>query len=166
MSFERAFETQFEKATERSLAVGVKGAPVEGCTYGVASALIYMAEALLFYVGAILLSHGTYSYIQMVEVLNLIIFTVTIGSQLMAFSASLSTLLYSFLDRIFAFAQPRRLRNRCRPLEISIFSSSFLQTLTNPAVYISRHSKAQSLSTAFPSRILSVRTPGYCTDFP
>ena len=87
MALERAFQTQFEKATAHALSLGVKGAFVEGTTYGVASALIYISEALLFYVGAVLLSHGIYSYIQMIEVLNLIIFTVTIGSQLMAFSA-------------------------------------------------------------------------------
>jgi hypothetical protein len=146
--------------------VGVKGAPIEGCTYGVASALIYLAEALLFFVGAILLSRGTYSYIQMVEVLNLIIFTVTIGSQLMAFSALLFGLVYLLYHDAHASTQPRRLRNLCRLLEISIFSSSFLQTLASPAVYISHHSKAPSHSTAFPFHILSVRTSGYYTDFP
>ena len=88
MSFERAFTSLFTTANDNALAVGTRGAFVEGCTYGVASALIYLAEAQLFYVGAVLLSKGTYTYIQMVEVLNLIVFTVTIGSQLMAFSES------------------------------------------------------------------------------
>lgn len=64
----------------------MRGALVEGCTYGVASGLIYLAEALLFFVGAVLISRGTYTYLRMVEVLNLVVFTVTIGSQLMAFS--------------------------------------------------------------------------------
>jgi ATP-binding cassette, subfamily B (MDR/TAP), member 1 len=86
MSFEPAFQDRFEDATDNALEVGVKGAFIEGSTYGVASASIYMSEALLFYVGAILLAREKYSYMQMVEVLNLIIFTVTIGSQLLAFS--------------------------------------------------------------------------------
>jgi ATP-binding cassette, subfamily B (MDR/TAP), member 1 len=55
-------------------------------SYGVASGLIYLAEALLFYVGAVLIACGLYTYLQMVEVLNLVVFSVTIGSQLMAFS--------------------------------------------------------------------------------
>ena len=55
-------------------------------SYGVASSIIYIAEALLFYVGAVLFSRGTYTYyLQMVEVMNLV-FTVTIGSQLISFS--------------------------------------------------------------------------------
>ena len=36
--------------------------------YSTTSALIYLAEALLFYVGAILIARGTYTYLQMVEV--------------------------------------------------------------------------------------------------
>jgi hypothetical protein len=92
MAFEGTFQRQFSKSVSIALSTGVRGAFVEGCTYGIASALIYLAEALLFYVGAVLISKGTYSYLQMVEVLNLIIFSVTIGSQLMVFSTSLSTI--------------------------------------------------------------------------
>jgi ATP-binding cassette subfamily B (MDR/TAP) protein 1 len=88
MAFESVFQKQFDKAADKALSTGVRGAFVEGCTYGVASGLIYLAEALLFYVGAVLIARGTYTYLQMVEVLNLVVFTVTIGSQLMAFSTS------------------------------------------------------------------------------
>ena len=49
------------------------------------SPVIYLAKALLFYVGAVLIARGLYTYLQMVEVLNLVVFSVTIGSQLMAF---------------------------------------------------------------------------------
>lgn len=86
MAFDPIFTAQFDAATSRALQTGVRGALVEGCTYGVASALIYLAEALLFYVGALLIAQGTYSYLQMVEVLNLVVFSVTIGAQLMAFT--------------------------------------------------------------------------------
>ncbi|KAF6757915.1 P-loop containing nucleoside triphosphate hydrolase protein [Ephemerocybe angulata] len=86
MAFEKLFWDDFDAATNKALTTGVRGAFVEGCTYGVASGLIYLAEALLFYVGAVLISKGTYTYLQMVEVLNLVVFTVTIGSQLMAFT--------------------------------------------------------------------------------
>jgi ATP-binding cassette subfamily B (MDR/TAP) protein 1 len=86
MSLGSVFRRQFDESVEKAHLSGVRGAFVEGCTYGVASGLIYLAEALLFFVGAVLVSQGTYSYLQMVEVLNLVVFTVTIGSQLMAFS--------------------------------------------------------------------------------
>ncbi|KAF9531240.1 P-loop containing nucleoside triphosphate hydrolase protein [Crepidotus variabilis] len=86
MSFERIFKKRFDDSAERALKTGVRGAFVEGCTYGVSSGLIYLAEAMLFYVGAVLISKGLFTYLQMVEVLNLVVFTVTIGSQLMAFT--------------------------------------------------------------------------------
>lgn len=84
------FQARFDVSLDRAMSTGVKGAMVEGCTYGVASGLIYAAEALLFYVGAVLVAKGTYTYLQMVEVLDLVVCTVTIGSQLMAFSTLFS----------------------------------------------------------------------------
>lgn len=86
MGFESVFLERFCESADRALNTGVRGAFVEGCTYGVASSLIYLSEALLFYAGAVLVSNGTYSYLQMVQVLNLVVFSVSIGSQLMAFS--------------------------------------------------------------------------------
>jgi ATP-binding cassette subfamily B (MDR/TAP) protein 1 len=87
MANKEVFEHQFELATDKALSTGVCGAFVEGFTLGVASGLIYAAEALLFYVGAVLISRGTYTYLQMVEVLNLVVFAASIGSQLIPFSA-------------------------------------------------------------------------------
>ena len=86
MGFESVFHQRFDKSVDAALRTGVRGAAVEGCTYGIASSLIYMSEALLFYVGARLIVNGTYTYLQFVQVLNLVVFSVSIGSQLMAFS--------------------------------------------------------------------------------
>ncbi|KAF7361389.1 hypothetical protein MSAN_01171800 [Mycena sanguinolenta] len=86
MRFEAVFRSQFDKAADQAVSVARKGALVEGSTYGVACGLIYLAEAVLFYFGAVLVARGTYTYLQMVQVLNLVVFTVTIGSQLMAFT--------------------------------------------------------------------------------
>ncbi|KAF8802026.1 P-loop containing nucleoside triphosphate hydrolase protein [Phlegmacium glaucopus] len=90
MAFEGVFKAQFDGSVNKALNTGVRGAFVEGCTYGVASGLIYLAEALLFYVGAVLIARGLYTYLQMVEVLNLVVFSVTIGSQLMAFTEKIA----------------------------------------------------------------------------
>ncbi|KAF8064828.1 P-loop containing nucleoside triphosphate hydrolase protein [Lyophyllum atratum] len=90
VGFGGVFRGRFERKAEEALVMGVRGAFVEGCTYGVASGLIYLAEALLFYVGAVLIVKGRYDYLQMVEVLNLVVFTVTIGSQLMAFTQKIA----------------------------------------------------------------------------
>ena len=59
MAYEKVFGRQFEFVTDKALSTGVRGAMVENCTFGVASELIYAAEALLFYVGAILVAQGT-----------------------------------------------------------------------------------------------------------
>jgi len=89
MGFEHIFRSRFDESTDVAMRTGMRGAFVEGCTYGVASSLIYMSEALLFYVGARLVVNGTYTYLQFVQVLNLVVFSVSIGSQLMTFSQSL-----------------------------------------------------------------------------
>jgi ATP-binding cassette, subfamily B (MDR/TAP), member 1 len=86
MGFEGVFQAEFDRSAAQAHRSGVRGAFVEGATYGVSSALIYLAEALLFYTGAVLIANGTYTYLQMVETLNLVVFTVTIASQLMAFT--------------------------------------------------------------------------------
>ena len=88
MSFENVFLQRFETSVQKAYVTGIRGAFVEGCTFGVANGLIYLAEALLFFVGAVLVAKGIYTYLQMVQVLNLVVFTVTIGSQLMSFSKS------------------------------------------------------------------------------
>jgi ATP-binding cassette subfamily B (MDR/TAP) protein 1 len=86
MGIAKPFLDSFESSVEDALDTGVRGAWVEGGTLGVSSGLIYAAEAVLFYVGAVLVAKGRYTYLQMIEVLNLVVFSVTIGSQLMAFS--------------------------------------------------------------------------------
>lgn len=86
MAFERIFQKEFEKAVDNTFSIGVRGAFVEGCTFGVAAALIYLSEALLFYVGAVLTARGTYTYLQTIEVLDLVVFSVSIGSQMLGFS--------------------------------------------------------------------------------
>ncbi|KAF9564020.1 P-loop containing nucleoside triphosphate hydrolase protein [Agrocybe pediades] len=98
MGFEGVFRKRYDDSVEKALRTGVKGAMVEGCTYGVASALIYLAEALLFYVGAVLVGRGLYTYLQMVQVLNLVVFSVTIGSQLMAFTQRIAKCVQAAAD--------------------------------------------------------------------
>lgn len=42
-------------------------------------------EGLLFYVGAVLIANGTYTYLQMIQVFNLVVFSVSIAGQLLSF---------------------------------------------------------------------------------
>lgn len=108
MGFEDAFRAKFDSAVDSALTTGVRGAFVEGCTYGVASALIYLAEALLFYVGAVLIANGTYSYLQMIQTLQLVVFSVSIGSQLMAFSKSHTIRVLSTQSDCYLNSSPHR----------------------------------------------------------
>jgi ATP-binding cassette subfamily B (MDR/TAP) protein 1 len=89
MGFENVFQERFNKYADNALRIYLWGGFVEGCTNGIASSLIYLSEAVLFYVSANLVSNGTYSYSQMVPVFELLAFTVIISSQLMASSSSL-----------------------------------------------------------------------------
>ncbi|KIO30112.1 hypothetical protein M407DRAFT_225395 [Tulasnella calospora MUT 4182] len=85
MALEQVFDAQYEKSCQAALKAGVTGAMVAGTGYGVANALVYIAEAVLFYVGAVLLAKGLYSYLQLIETLNLVVFTVSIAAQIMTF---------------------------------------------------------------------------------
>lgn len=49
------------------------------------AAVLIVHPALLFYVGAVLVASGTYTYLQMVQVLNLLVFSVSIAAQMMVF---------------------------------------------------------------------------------
>jgi len=152
MAFDNAFMSQFLDSLDQSMRTGVRGAFVEGCTYGVASGLIYLAEALLFYVGAVLVANGTYTYLQMVEVLNLVIFTVSIGSQLMGFSTHFSSVL-CYLSMLIAFSQLKKLRNLCKLLATLIGLSSWTSKLMNLAVLIDLEFLELSSSTKSTSHI-------------
>lgn len=102
MAFQSVFARQFDAALDKAHRTGVNGAFVEGSGFGVTNAMIYLSEgevglrnvisvvlmdypALLFYVGAVLVSSGTYTYLQMVQVLNLLVFSVSIAAQMMVF---------------------------------------------------------------------------------
>ena len=73
MAYGEVFEHQFGDVIAKALSTGMHGAFVEGCKYGVASGLTYIAEALLFCIGAVLSARGMYTHLQMVEVLTLVV---------------------------------------------------------------------------------------------
>jgi ATP-binding cassette subfamily B (MDR/TAP) protein 1 len=54
MAFGPVFGSRFDAFADQT--TRVRGALLEGCTYGLASGLIYFAEALLFYVGAVFIA--------------------------------------------------------------------------------------------------------------
>jgi len=86
MGIAQPFSELFDISNKKTLKIGVSGAWIEGATMGVTNGLIYAALAALYYVGAVLVADGRYSYSQMTEVLSLVVFSVSLGSQLMSFS--------------------------------------------------------------------------------
>jgi len=86
MGIAQPFSELFDISNKKTLKTGVNSAWIEGATMGITYGLIYAAEAVLFYVGAVLLANGRYSYSQMIEVMNLVVFSVSLGSQMMTFS--------------------------------------------------------------------------------
>ena len=86
MGIAQPFSELFDISNKKTLKTGVSGAWIEGATMGVSNGLVYAAEAVFFYVGAVLVASGRYSYSQMMQVLNLVVFSVSLGSQLMNFS--------------------------------------------------------------------------------
>ncbi|OJA12395.1 hypothetical protein AZE42_09103 [Rhizopogon vesiculosus] len=64
ISLEPVLQAQFDNLASQCLTTCVHIPFVKGCSCGIASALIYLAEALLFYVGAVLIAKGTYTYLQ------------------------------------------------------------------------------------------------------
>ncbi|KAG8730774.1 hypothetical protein FRC12_020081, partial [Ceratobasidium sp. 428] len=85
MAMESVFKAQFERSLESAMKSGVQGAFITGCGFGIVNALIYIAEAALFYVGAVLMARQGYSYLRMLQALNLVVFSVTIAAQLLSF---------------------------------------------------------------------------------
>ncbi|KAG8709315.1 hypothetical protein FRC08_018413 [Ceratobasidium sp. 394] len=85
MAMESVFKAQFERSLESAMKSGVQGAFITGCGFGIVNALIYIAEAALFYVGAVLMAKQGYSYLRMLQALNLVVFSVTIAAQLLSF---------------------------------------------------------------------------------
>ncbi|KIY52629.1 P-loop containing nucleoside triphosphate hydrolase protein, partial [Fistulina hepatica ATCC 64428] len=98
MGLDAAFQQRFDTAVNSAFCIARQGAFYAGCTYGVASGLIYLAEAMLFGVAAVLMAHGQISYLKMVETLNLVVFSVTIASQIMSFTERIAKSLHATRD--------------------------------------------------------------------
>jgi ATP-binding cassette, subfamily B (MDR/TAP), member 1 len=63
MSFERVFTEQYDESLQVALKTGIRGSMVAGSNYGVANALVYLAQGLI----------------------NLVVFSVSIAAQILAF---------------------------------------------------------------------------------
>ncbi|CAO1616937.1 unnamed protein product [Parajaminaea phylloscopi] len=75
------------KAAERD---ALRAAPFTGLGYGLGEGLTFLSEALIFYVGALFIIGGSYTFERMVVVFNLFIFSVTFAANTMAYLPGIS----------------------------------------------------------------------------
>ncbi|CBQ69254.1 related to STE6-ABC transporter [Sporisorium reilianum SRZ2] len=90
MGLERVFERAHARAVHAAQRCGMRASVFAGFGHGMSDALTYIAEALIFYVGARLMVTGEYSFGRMMQVFNLIIFAVTFAAQMLTFLPGLS----------------------------------------------------------------------------
>ena len=90
MALESVFERNFADAVLDAQRCGMRAALVTGFGHGLSEALTYLAEALMFGVGAVLITRGVYDFARMVQVFNLIIFAVSFAAQIMSYLPNLS----------------------------------------------------------------------------
>ncbi|GAA6054523.1 hypothetical protein JCM3770_005828 [Rhodotorula araucariae] len=83
MSIQSVFARTFEDTALKAQAGGIKAAPFTGAGFASVSTLTYLTEALILYVGALLVTSGRYTFSKMLQVFSIIIFTVTFASALM-----------------------------------------------------------------------------------
>ncbi|KAG8758544.1 hypothetical protein FRC14_007972 [Serendipita sp. 396] len=98
MGFDDVFKEQFERTLESAMKSGVDGGFVDGLAFGIANALIYLAQGIIYYVGAVLIVKGLYTFLQMIEVLNLVSFSLVIAAQFLYFMQRIHKSLQSLRD--------------------------------------------------------------------
>ncbi|KAE8250579.1 hypothetical protein A4X13_0g4590 [Tilletia indica] len=84
MALDQIFMCRFAAVDQETLRNGIRTGPIVGIGVGLAEALTYLAEAVLFYVGTILIVNGHYTFERMIVVFNLMVFAVTFSSQMLA----------------------------------------------------------------------------------
>ncbi|EPQ26776.1 uncharacterized protein PFL1_05754 [Pseudozyma flocculosa PF-1] len=83
MSLEPVFEKNFTEAVVEAQRCGMRAAAFTGLGFGLGQALTYVAEAVMFLVGVVLIVQGRYDFSRMMQVFNLIIFAVTFAAHAM-----------------------------------------------------------------------------------
>ncbi|GJN92850.1 hypothetical protein Rhopal_005888-T1 [Rhodotorula paludigena] len=83
MSIQSVFAQTYEQTAITARAGGIKAAPFIASGFASTYTLTYLTEALMLYVGALLVTSGRYTFSKMLQVFSIIIFTVTFASALM-----------------------------------------------------------------------------------
>lgn len=85
MSLHQVFKANFEDAIQWTTVNAIRSAPYSGFAYGLKDGCTYLAQAFLYYIGAVLLIKGLLSLASMIIVFNLIIFGITFAAHILAY---------------------------------------------------------------------------------
>ena len=112
MGLETVFDRMYQLAVADAQRCGMRSSVFSGFGHGMSEALTYVAEALIFFVGAKLMISGEYDFKRMMQVFNLIIFAVTFAAQMLTFLPGLSKSMkaLSDLDRLLKLSDPSVVR--------------------------------------------------------
>ncbi|CED83054.1 Multidrug/pheromone exporter, ABC superfamily [Phaffia rhodozyma] len=98
MSLESIFIEKFNIALENAYTTGLKGAWIQGVGNGLMNGLVYFVEALLFYVIAVFMCDGSYTYATALRVFSLVVFSLTFGAQMLSFLPTVAKAKQAALD--------------------------------------------------------------------
>lgn len=108
MALEPVFAARFYDEIVRTKKDAIRAAPFRGLGFGLGEAMTYISEALMFYVGAVLIVRGLYDFEKMVVVFNLIIFAVTFAGEILAHLPGLTQSLQATKDLQRLYNLPKR----------------------------------------------------------
>ncbi|SPO29715.1 related to STE6 - ABC transporter [Ustilago trichophora] len=112
MGLETVFDRMYQLAVADAQRHGMRSSIFSGFGHGMSEALTYIAEAIIFYVGAKLMISGEYDFKRMMQVFNLIIFAVTFAAQMLTFLPGLSKSMKALADlnRLLQLSDPKVIR--------------------------------------------------------
>ncbi|KAJ1025207.1 hypothetical protein NDA16_002711 [Ustilago loliicola] len=112
MGLETVFDRMYQLAVADAQRCGMRSSVFSGFGHGLSEALTYIAEALIFFVGAKLMISGEYDFKRMMQIFNLIIFAVTFAAQMLTSLPGLSKSMKALadLDRLLRLSDPSVVR--------------------------------------------------------
>ncbi|WAR58581.1 hypothetical protein PtB15_5B815 [Puccinia triticina] len=106
MSLEPLMRERFIESSIKSRKMFIRSAPLHGISSGLNIAMTYLADGLLFYVGAVLVIKGLYTFEKLLQVFSLIIFSVTFAGQIVGSVPSFSKSVRASMDLIRLVSLP------------------------------------------------------------
>ncbi|KAA1120133.1 hypothetical protein PGT21_037188 [Puccinia graminis f. sp. tritici] len=106
MSLEPLMRERFVEYSIKSRKMFIRSSPLHGISSGLNIAMTYLADGLLFYVGAALVMKGLYTFEKLLQVFSLIIFSVTFAGQIVGTVPSFSKSVRAAMDLIRLVSLP------------------------------------------------------------